>query len=216
MRCVLIGRLEVYHEPVNVFLRRKGLPPRKPREFRLGRVERGGTQAAQLVLLIGLEIALEPLDMAVPFECENMRGEPVQEEAVVADDYGAAGEILERRLEARQRLHVEIVRRLVEQDQIPALLQHLGQVHAVSLAARKLPHLLLLVRPLEVEPAAIGAGVHLACAMKYQETHPLRSLPASISLSAFPPAYRPDDLQLSCIEALKDFAKSHAIPPPCR
>ena len=37
-------------------------------------------------------------------------------------------------------------------------------MHAVPLAARKLADLLLLVRPFEVEPAAIGAAVHLAIA----------------------------------------------------
>src|SRR5579864_2372436 len=35
-------------------------------------------------------------------------------------------------------------------------------MHTVALAAGELAHLLLLVRPLEVEPAAIGAAVHLA------------------------------------------------------
>jgi hypothetical protein len=67
----------------------------------------------------------------------------------------------QRRFKARQRLHVQVVRRLVERQQIPVLLQHFGQMHAVALAAGKLPGLLLLAQPFEVEPAAIGAGVRL-------------------------------------------------------
>src|SRR5208337_83418 len=105
------------------------LPPRESSKLRFRRIERGGAEAAELVLLVGLEVALEPLDMAVAFESEDVRGEPVEEEAIMADDHGAAGEILQRRLKARQRLHVEVVRRLVEEEQIPALLQHLGQMH---------------------------------------------------------------------------------------
>jgi hypothetical protein len=42
--------------------------------------------------------------------------------------------------------------------------QHLGQVHAVALAARQRAHLLLLVAALEVERRAIGAGVLFALA----------------------------------------------------
>ena len=62
---------------------------------------------------------------------------------------------------APKRLDVEVVRRLVEEEQVAALLQHLGEMHAVALAARKLADLLLLVGALEVEPAAIGAAGHL-------------------------------------------------------
>src|SRR5262249_2129280 len=75
------------------------LAARKAGEFRLGRVERRVAEAPALILLIGLEIALEPFHMAVAFEGEDMGREPVQEEAIVADDHGAAWEILKRRLE---------------------------------------------------------------------------------------------------------------------
>ena len=83
-----------YHRSCNEQI----LPPRKPRKLRLRRVERGGAEAASLVLLISLEVALEPLHMAIAFKRKDMRGEPVQEEAIMAYDHGAAGEILKRRL----------------------------------------------------------------------------------------------------------------------
>jgi hypothetical protein len=44
-----------------------------------------------LVLLVILEIALEPFDMAVAFEGQDVRGDAVGEPAVMADDDGAAG-----------------------------------------------------------------------------------------------------------------------------
>src|SRR5678815_4858281 len=67
-------------------------------------VRTGGflAQAADLVLLIGFEIAFEPFDVAVAFECQDMRRQAIEEEAVVADDHGAAGEILDRLFESAQ------------------------------------------------------------------------------------------------------------------
>src|SRR5262245_19703305 len=54
-------------------------------------------EAALLVFLVILEIALEPLDVAVAFERQNVGGDAIEIEAVVADVDGAAGEVLERR-----------------------------------------------------------------------------------------------------------------------
>ena len=71
---------------------------------------------------------------------------------------GAAGEVEQRLLERAQRVDVEVVGRLVEQQHVGARLQHLGEMHAVALAARELADLLLLVGALEVEQRAIGAA----------------------------------------------------------
>src|SRR6185312_3300958 len=111
-----------------------------------------------------LEIALEPFDVAVALEREDVGGDTVEEPAIVADDDGAAGKILERLFQRAQRVDVEIVSGLVEQEQVGARLEHLGQVHAIALAARERTDLLLLVRSLEVEIGAIGARIHLALA----------------------------------------------------
>ena len=118
-------------------------------------------QAAALVFLVGLEIAFEPFDVAVAFEGEDVRRQAIEEEAVVADDHRAAGEVLDRFLERAQRLDVEVVGRLVEQQHVAAGLEHLGHVDAVALAARELADVLLLVLALEVERADIGAGRHV-------------------------------------------------------
>ena len=102
--------------------------------------------------------------MAVALEGEDVGGEAVEEHAVVADDHGAAGEILQRVLERAQRLGVEVVGRLVEEEDVGAGLEQLGEMDAVALAAGERADLLLLVAALEVEGADIGARVHLALA----------------------------------------------------
>src|SRR5689334_9018967 len=79
----------------------------------------------------------------------------VEEPAVVRDHHGAAGEVEQGFFERAQRVDVEVVRRLVEQQHVAAALQQLRQVHAVALATRQLPDRLLLVAALEVEPRGV-------------------------------------------------------------
>jgi hypothetical protein len=50
--------------------------------------------------------------------------------------------------------NVEVVRRLVEQDEVPPLLQQLRQVDAVPLAPGELPHLFCWSGPLKLNAAA--------------------------------------------------------------
>src|SRR5205085_7436681 len=121
-------------------------------------------EAADLVLLVSLEIALEPFDPAVALEREDVGREAVEEEAVVADDHRAAGEILERVLKRTQSLNVEVVGRLVEQQDVAAVLEHLGEMNPVAFAARQLADLFLLVGPAEVERTNVSAAVHLELA----------------------------------------------------
>jgi len=58
------------------------------------RLIRFGAHTFVLIFLIRLEIAFEEDDLRVAFERQNMRGEAVEEVAVVADDHGATGEVL--------------------------------------------------------------------------------------------------------------------------
>src|SRR5438552_17666559 len=60
----------------------------------------GRAQSRVPVLLIVRIVSFEPCDLAIAFKCKDMRGDAVQKPAVVADDYRAAREILERLLEA--------------------------------------------------------------------------------------------------------------------
>ena len=53
----------------------------------------------------------------------------------MADDDGAAGEVFQRLFQRADDVHIQIVRRLVEQDDVRAALEHAGQVDAIALAA---------------------------------------------------------------------------------
>ena len=88
----------------------------------------------------------------------------VEEPAIVRDHDGAAGEVEQRLLERAQRVDVEVVRRLVEQQHVAAAAQQLREVHAVALAAGEVADALLLVAALEVEPRDVLARVDLALA----------------------------------------------------
>src|SRR5579883_546003 len=140
---------------------------RSPREFLvLDPMWDGGIRAepAHLVGLIVLEVALEPLDVAVALEGEHVGRDAIEKPAIVADDDGAAGEVLEGLLESAQGVDIEVIGRLVEQENVGARLEHFGEMHTVAFAARERPDLLLLVRALEVEGAAVGARIDLALA----------------------------------------------------
>ena len=72
------------------------------------------------------------------------------------------GEVEQRVLERAQRVDVEVVGRLVEQQHVAAALQELREVHPVALAAREVADPLLLIAALEVERRDVGARRDLA------------------------------------------------------
>ena len=76
----------------------------------------------------------------------------------MGDDHSAAGEFEESIFQAFQRFDIKVVGRLVEQQQIAALLERQRQIQAVALAAREHAHELLLVGAFEPEACHIGAG----------------------------------------------------------
>src|SRR5579875_822544 len=71
-------------------------------------VRAGGfrAEAVDLVLLVALEVALEPEPVRAALPGQDVRGHPVEEPAVVAGDDRAARELQQRVLQRRQRLHV--------------------------------------------------------------------------------------------------------------
>src|SRR5918993_2611501 len=118
-------------------------------------------QALDLVLLVRGEVALEPVPLRgvllVTLVRQDVRHHAVEEPPVVADDDGAAGELEESVLEGPQRLDVEVVRRLVEEQQVATLLERQREVEPVALPAGEDSGLLLLVWSLEPELAHVGA-----------------------------------------------------------
>ena len=85
---------------------------------------------------------------------ENVCGDAVEEPSVVARDDRAAREFEQRLFQALERLGVEVVRRLVEQQEVAALLERKCEVQAVALAAGQHARGLLLVGPLEAKRGA--------------------------------------------------------------
>ena len=59
-----------------------------------------GTQATPAIRFVVLVVALEPLDVAVAFEGEDVGRDAVEEPSIVADDDRAAREVDQRILEA--------------------------------------------------------------------------------------------------------------------
>src|SRR5688572_7972780 len=87
------------------------------------------------IRVVLLEVPLEPHHLAVPLEREDVRRDPVEEPSIVADDDRASREAEQRFLQRTQRVDVEIVRRLVEQQYIAARLEELREMQAIPLAA---------------------------------------------------------------------------------
>ena len=104
-----------------------------------------GADAAFAVGFIVLVVTLEPDHLAVTLESEHVGGDAIQEPAVMADDHGAAGEIEKRIFQCPEGVDVEIVGGLVEEEDVGASLQELGQMYSVAFTARELADLLLLV-----------------------------------------------------------------------
>src|SRR5215475_2086792 len=119
---------------------------------RAGRLD---AQALDLVLLVRLEVALEPepprrvVVRALPGE--DVRRHPVEKPAVVTGDYRAPWEFQQRILERAQGLDIEVVRRLVEQQQVAALFERQCEVEPVALTTGENAGRLLLVGSLEAE-----------------------------------------------------------------
>ena len=79
----------------------------------------------------------------------------------MGDDDGATGESQEGVFQRAKGFDVQVVGRLVQQEEVAALLEGQGQVQAVTLTARKDACGLLLVRALKAERRDVGARGHL-------------------------------------------------------
>lgn len=112
------------------------------------------TEALHLVLLVVFEVAFEPVPLAfrdVAFPREDVGTGAVQEPTVVGNDHCTAREVLECIFQGAQSFHVEVVCRLIEEDQVSALLQGQREVEAVALTTGEDLGWLLLICALESE-----------------------------------------------------------------
>src|SRR5436190_2010352 len=94
--------------------------------------------ALLLVRLVLLVVAGEEHPLRIVLGGEDVRGDSVEEPTVMRDDQHRARELEQRLLQRPQRLDVEVVGRLVEQQHVRPGAQHLREMQPPALAAREL------------------------------------------------------------------------------
>ena len=115
-------------------------------------------QPARVVALVGH--ALPAIELQRPL------GDVVEEVAVVGHQHDAAGVVLEIALEPGDRLRVEMVGRLVEQQDVGLGEQQLGQGDAPLLAARELRHFRVARRTAQRVQRLLHLGVEVPQALR--------------------------------------------------
>ena len=102
------------------------------------------------------EVLLDPAgQVAQPAVAEQRHlavADPLEQVAVVRDDDERAGPAVEEVLERRERLDVEVVRRLVEEQHVRLVHEQPGQLQPAALTAGEVPDPRLLAGPGEAEP----------------------------------------------------------------
>jgi hypothetical protein len=93
----------------------------------------------------------------VAFEDDQVRADAVEEPAVVADDQGGACEFGQGLFEGAQGVDVQVVGGFVEEQDVGAFGEGLGEMDAVAFSAREDADFLLLVGACEVEGGDIAA-----------------------------------------------------------
>src|SRR6187402_2566568 len=66
-------------------------------------------EAALAIFFVHPVIAFEPDDLAVAFEGQDVRGDAIEEPAIMADDHGATREIEHGGFQRAQRVDVQVV-----------------------------------------------------------------------------------------------------------
>ena len=121
------------------------------------RLVRPSPKPATAIGFVVRVVPRKPDHTRVAFEREDVSSDAVEKPAVVAYQHGTARELDQGVLERSQRVDVEIVSRLVQQQQVASPAEQFCQVHAVSLAAGERTDRPLLIAPFEVEPGHVRA-----------------------------------------------------------
>ena len=116
-----------------------------------------GAETPASVLFVFAVVAGEPDHLAVALKGQNVGGDPVQEPAIMGDDQRRTGKGIQRVFQRAQRVDIQIVAGLIQQQHIGPGLEQFGEMDAVALTAGKIADLLLLIGAGEVEARHIGA-----------------------------------------------------------
>ena len=103
-----------------------------------------------IFFIIG-KVAGKEIHNAFALKRHNVRADSVEKPAVVRDHDGAAPKFKQCFFERAHGIDVEVVRRLVEQQQISTRLQDFCHLHPVSFATRQISHFFLLGIALKIE-----------------------------------------------------------------
>ena len=119
-------------------------------------------EAEAFVFLVFGVAALEEEDLGIALVGEDMCADTVEEPAVVADDNGAACEVLEAFLQRAEGVDVDVVGGLVEEEDVGFALEGQRQMEAVAFTAGEYAAFLLLVGAGEIETAQVSARIDFA------------------------------------------------------
>src|ERR671924_2036036 len=76
----------------------------------------GGAEPHLSIGFVFRIVAVKPNNLAVAFEGENMGCDPIQKPAIVRDHNRTTSEALQRFFKRAQRVHNQVIRRLVQQQ----------------------------------------------------------------------------------------------------
>ena len=118
-----------------------------------------------------------------------MRGDTVEEPAVMRYDNCTSGKVLETFLQCPDGIYIHIIGRFIEQEHIPLLLEGKGQMKPVPLSSRKDTAQLLLIGTREIEPGHVCPRVYFPVAefheigiVGYRPVHSLVRIDTSVLL----------------------------------
>ena len=105
----------------------------------------------QNLFFVFSKISFKPTHLAIAFKDQQMGTDPIQKEAIMADHHGAAREIDNRFFQGSHGIDIKVIGRFIEQNEVAAPFQQLGQVNAVAFAAREVADFLLLLLAAKIE-----------------------------------------------------------------
>ena len=108
-------------------------------------------QAARLVDFVLRIAALEEEDLTIALEGKNVGTDTIEEPAVVADNHSTTGKCLQTFLQGTQRVHVDIVGWLIEEQYVWRFQEQFCQLNPHSPSSRKLACRAVEIRALETE-----------------------------------------------------------------
>ena len=82
-----------------------------------------GAETAVFVGFVIRIVTFKPIDLAIAFKGEHVRGDTIEEPAIMRDHYGTAGEGQQRIFQSTQSFNVEVIGGFVEQQHVAAAFQ---------------------------------------------------------------------------------------------